>query len=157
MNGDSGCGWLILVVLVVVVGGIWINPGCFSHVRDVDYNLSASQLRGAYENNAIAAHSKYKGKIVTVSGYVKEVGLEKSTPYITFQEGDGLFCRFYTPDNVISLLFGRDALKYSNRNLESLSKWDRVVVKGFVDHEVVERVVSIKNCIIIKNSAKGGK
>ena len=157
MNDDSGCGWLILILLVVIVGGIWINPGCFSHVRDVDYNLTASKLRGAYENNAIAAHSKYKGKIVTVTGYVKEVGLEKSTPYITFQEGNGLFFRFYTPDKLTSVLIGRDALDYSNHYLESLSTWDRVVVKGFVEHDVVEGVVSIRNCIIVKNSANGGK
>ena len=152
MDYDS-VEWGFLIIVVIV--GIWIgnSSGCFSHVheRDVDYNLSASQFSAAYEKNAISAHSKYKGKIVIVSGYVNEIGVDESTPYITFQDAKGLICRFHTYEPPILDSLGSDAVKYSNRNLESLSRWDRVVVKGLVVHKVIEGVVSIKNCVIIKN------
>lgn len=62
------------------------------------YTLSANQLYNEYNSNEVAADSKYKGKIVIVTGTIQDIGKDiMDEAYIVIGGGgflDGVQCTF---------------------------------------------------------------
>jgi len=62
------------------------------------YTLSANQLYNEYNSNEVAADSKYKGKIVIVTGTIQDIGKDiMDDAYIVIGGGgflDGVQCTF---------------------------------------------------------------
>ena len=134
------------ILWVVVNVGELVVTGCQSASKELygpvddsaGYTISAWDLCAEYENNVIAADSKYKGAIVKLSGRVKEIGMKDGTPYLTFDGCDGLICQFP----------GHFFYVEKSRNMASkLSKGQWVSIKGKVNG-VHEGVVSINRCTV---------
>lgn len=85
------------------------------------YTLSANQLYREYESNEVAADTKYKGKVVIVSGRIQDIGKDiMDDAYIVIGgKGflDGVQCTF---------------TKSEQSSVASLSKGQQVSVKGEV-------------------------
>ena len=85
------------------------------------YTLSADQLYRDYSANEVAADSKYKGRVVVVSGTVQSIGKDiTDEAYIVVGGGgflDGVQCMF---------------TKGEQGAVARLSKGQRVTVKGEV-------------------------
>lgn len=85
------------------------------------YSLTADQLYNEYKSNEVAADSKYKGKIVLVSGVVQDIGKDiMDEAYIVIGgQGflDGVQCMFTESENA---------------SIIRLSKGQSVKVKGEV-------------------------
>lgn len=99
-----------------------------------DYVISANALYKAYDDNSVAADSKYEGKIVKVSGHIQSIGKDiADTAYLVIGgEGylDGVQCML--PE-------GQEGL------VGSLSKGQYVTLKGEVSGQVVGNVI-VRNC-----------
>lgn len=52
------------------------------HEPDAKYNLSAQALVKEFKANEIAAHTKYKGEFITVSGQLLDSGVLYGTPWV---------------------------------------------------------------------------
>jgi len=85
------------------------------------YTLSANQLYSEYNSNEVAADSKYKGKVVIVSGTIQDIGKDiMDDAYIVIGGGgflDGVQCTF---------------TKGEQSSVARLSKGQQVRVKGEV-------------------------
>jgi len=85
------------------------------------YTLSANQLYNEYNSNEVAADSKYKGKIVIVTGTIQDIGKDiMDDAYIVIGGGgflDGVQCTF---------------TKGEQSTVARLSKGQQVRVKGEV-------------------------
>ena len=101
------------------------------------YRLSANQLAQEYENNEVAADNKYKGKIVLVSGKIRDITKTFGKPIITiggteFLGGlDGVRC-FFTENDEPSIA--------------RLYKGQHVKIKGKVRGKTLN--VRIENCTL---------
>ena len=101
------------------------------------YRLSANQLAQEYENNEFAADNKYKGKIVLVSGKIRDITKTFGKPIITiggteFLGGlDGVRC-FFTENDEPSIA--------------RLYKGQHVKIKGKVRGKTLN--VRIENCTL---------
>jgi uncharacterized protein (DUF1330 family) len=95
---------LISLVLVTILFGACIvgkkptNPNTLPP-SPTPIEITAVQLYKEYKNNQTAADKKYKGKVLTVSGAVQEIGKESSgTPYLlltaTVNDANGVYCTF---------------------------------------------------------------
>jgi len=92
--------------------------------KEPDYRISPQQLLTAYEANAVAADTKYRGKMVEVSGVVEENGLETmGMPFVMLATEIGMS------------LFGVQCIfsEKEKPTLGALSKGDEVTVTGTVD------------------------
>jgi hypothetical protein len=85
------------------------------------YTLSANQLYNEYSSNEVAADSKYKGKVVIVTGTIQDIGKDiMDDAYIVIGGGgflDGVQCTF---------------TKGEQSSVARLSKGQQVRVKGEV-------------------------
>jgi|BioPla2DNA2_1021312.scaffolds.fasta_scaffold60085_2 hypothetical protein len=85
------------------------------------YTLSANQLYNEYNSNEVAADSKYKGKVVIVTGTIQDIGKDiMDDAYIVIGGGsflDGVQCTF---------------TKGEQSSVARLSKGNQVRVKGEV-------------------------
>lgn len=94
------------------------------------YVLSANELYREYENNEVAADSKYKGKVVMVSGTIQDIGKDILDEAYIIIGGtgflDGVQC-FFT-ESQLSAISG-------------LSKGQHVTVKGEVGGRVLGHVL----------------
>ncbi len=85
------------------------------------YTLSAEQLFAEYDSNEVAADSKYKDKVVVVSGVIQDIGKDIMDDAYIIIGGmgflDGVQCTFTE---------GQEA------SIAGLSKGQRVTVKGMV-------------------------
>jgi len=85
------------------------------------YTLSANQLYSEYNNNEVAADSKYKGKVIIVTGTIQDIGKDiLDDAYIVIGGGgflDGVQCTF---------------TKGEQSSVARLSKRQQVRVKGKV-------------------------
>lgn len=85
------------------------------------YTLSANQLYAEYENNEVAADSKYKGQVVVVSGTIQDIGKDIMDNAYIIVGGmgflDGVQCTFTEGENA---------------SIARLYKGQQVTVKGMV-------------------------
>ena len=112
---------------LVVLGLLTIGSGnTDSETEDVQsktpsFTLSANDLYGAYDKNEVAADSKYKGKVVVITGTIQDIGKDiMDQAYIVVGgEGflDGVQCTFSEGEQ---------------GTVAGLSKGQRVTVKGLV-------------------------
>lgn len=86
-----------------------------------DYRVTADALFAEFKENEVAADTKYKGKIVVVSGVIQDIGKDvMDQAYIVLGGGgflDGVQCTF---------------TESQNTSIGSLTKGESVSVKGEV-------------------------
>lgn len=105
--------------------------------KSPDMTISARQLHQAYEANEVAADTKYKGKILQISGTVEDIGKDiTDTIYVTLSVGGE-----YTS---VQCYF---ADSHTN-DAANLSKGDRVTLKGKCDGLMMN--VHIRGCSLVK-------
>jgi hypothetical protein len=138
----KACGLLCLSLLILIavssaVGGDDRDEeptGSSEEITPtVSYTLSAADLYGEYENNAVAADQKYQGQLVEVSGKIIEIGTEiLGKPYVVLGPSDYVYhvqCVFaYNDESTVA----------------NLSKGQSVTLQG----EVVGQLgwVNMKEC-----------
>ncbi len=97
------------------------------------YTLSANQLYNEYDSNEVAADSRYKGKVVVVTGTVQDIGKDIMDDAYIVIGGDGFLdgvqCTF---------------TKGSQSSVARLSKGQQVRVKGEVAGKMGH--VLVKKC-----------
>ena len=92
--------------------------------KEPDYRLSPQQLLAAYEADEQSADTKYRGKVVEVSGVVEENGLETmDMPFVMLATEIGM--SFFGVQCIFS--------EKEKPTLGALSKGDEVTVMGTVD------------------------
>ena len=116
----------LLSLFVLLVFGL-LAIGSFDTKEDTkksqapSYTLTADQLYSDYESNETAADSKYKGRIVVISGTIQDMGIDlMNNAYIVIGgEGslDGAQCSF---------------AKDQKSAVALLSRGQNVTVKGLV-------------------------
>ena len=99
--------------------------------------ISAIQLQREYEANQVAADQKYKGKILEISGTVKDIGKDiLDTPYVSFKTDGLLF--------TVQCMFS----KSDTDGLVSLKQGQSIVLQGKGDGSLVN--VIVRNCQIVQ-------
>lgn len=100
--------------------------------------IAAIELMAAYENNAVAADTKYEGKLLRITGSVKDFGKDlMDTAYITLESGESF--------NNAQCMFASS----QEESLAQLSKGDHVLVEGRCSGEAIGNVI-IKNCQLVR-------
>lgn len=142
----SGVGGLFL--LFIILGAIGSDPDVqvASEQREQTKNeaqvaemkVTAVELSQAYDNNKVAADTKYKDKVVEVSGIVDSIGKDiLDDPYVTLKgRSTSLFG--------VQCMFSRA----SEGELANLSKGQSITLKGRVDGELIGNVL-VRGCTII--------
>ena len=103
----------------------------------VDYNT----LHQEYQDNAIAADAKYRGKKLQVTGEVEDIYREiAGNPYVTFNVGGK-----YSFKNV-RLTFK----KSEESKVAGLSKGQTITVRGVCRGALLTTTVSLDDCEIVK-------
>lgn len=93
------------------------------------YNLTSEQLHGEYEANKVAAESKYKDKVVTITGPIQSIGKDVvDTAYLVIG-GSGL--------NGVQCMFPKD----QESAISQLSKGQIVTAKGKVSGQPLGNVL----------------
>lgn len=145
--------WLIIVILIVaVVGGSSQNNNnnstiptsseketvkeSIEELLEVDYNI----LYQEYQDNAIGADSKYKGKMLKLTGAIDDINREiAGNPYINFRVGE----QYSFKD--IRLTFK----KSEEEKVSSFKKGQTITVKGKCSGQLITGTVSLNDCEII--------
>lgn len=147
----KGWFWAIIIVLIILIGGTAstqkTDPTSNSseakqaekkeeEILEVDYNV----LHQEYQENAIAADAKYKGKILKLTGPVDDINREiAGNPYITFKVGDQ-----YSFKNV-RITFK----KAEEQKVSTLKKGQSVTIKGKCTGLLLTTTVSLNDCEIM--------
>lgn len=99
------------------------------------YSLSADQLYSEYDANQVAADTKYKGKIVSISGSISDIGKDVTDTAFVIIGGTGML-------NGAQCMFpkGQESL------LGNLSKGQQVTAKGEVSGKIGN--VLVRNCTV---------
>ena len=100
------------------------------------FTLTATALCKAYEDNEIAADSKYKGEIVLISGTIKSIEKMFGQSFVVLGSGSN------------SIYFNVQCFfeKSNEGQLASLSKGQRVRIKGVVSGKSMN--ISVNDCIV---------
>lgn len=100
--------------------------------------VTALQLATDYEANEVSADSKYKNKLVEVTGTIKTIGKDiMDQPYVSL-EGN--------PSTLTDIQCMFD--KSNQTQLESLKKDTKIILSGSVDGKLMN--ILIKDCSIVK-------
>ena len=103
----------------------------------VDYNT----LHQEYQDNAIAADAKYKGKKLQVTGEIEDIYREISgNPYVTFNVGGKYSFKY------VRLTFK----KSEESKVASLSKGQTITVRGICKGALLSTTVSLDDCELVK-------
>jgi len=99
------------------------------------FTLSADQLYSEYDANQVAADTKYKDKIVTVTGAITDIGKDVTDTAYVVIGGTGML-------NGAQCMFpkGQESL------ISNLSKGQEVTAKGEVNGKIGN--VLVRNCTI---------
>lgn len=126
----------VALFALVVGSGIYIvaRPRSLVMVssKTPSYTLTADQLFFEYKANEVAADNKYKGKVVLISGPIRQNGKFMGTAYIVIG-GHGFL-------DGVQCMFGESA------GVGSLSKGSQVTVKGEVGGK--KGNVLLRNCTL---------
>ena len=139
--------WLIIIIVIAGIGGSSQNSNTNSttptssqtetaeELLEVDYNV----LYQDYQDNAIGADAKYKGKMLKLTGAVDDINREiAGNPYITFRIGD----QYSFKD--VRLTFK----KTEEEKVSSLKKGQSITVKGKCSGQLATGTVSLNDCEI---------
>lgn len=99
--------------------------------------VDAKKLSADYEANEVSADQQYKGKIVEVSGTIKDIGKDiLDNPYVSFENGNSIFG--------VQCMFDK-----SDANaLASLSKAQKITLTGKVSGKLGN--VILNDCKIVQ-------
>ncbi len=130
----------ILVVFVFIAAlGVYVifKPEKTLVNREPDYTITASELFSKYSINEEAANKTFLGKIIHVSGTIREISIEDSVfTSIILETGDvfsGVNCVLYN--------------KYVSNQNEILID-SEVTIKGECGGKLID--VVLNNCILIE-------
>lgn len=132
----------IIVMFIGAVAGSGGNKQNGSSSRKTDtadtetaaIKITATQLASEYTANEISADSKYKDKILEVSGTVSNVGIILGSPYVTLKTNEIL-------SDIQCMLKDSEQSKAGN-----LQKGQKVVVKGKGGGKSLN--IALNNCSI---------
>lgn len=97
------------------------------------YRLSADKLYSEYDANEVAADNKYKGKVVVVSGTIRDIGKDIIDQAYIVIGGDGFL-------DGVHCVFTED----QHSSFDRLSKGQNVTVKGEVSGKIMGSVLMNK-------------
>ena len=86
-NGNS----LILAAAIAFLGFM-----AYPHIRPTTHEITAADLRKAYWDDEMAAHQKFEGRKLKVSGTYSTSGVSAKQPYIALSTGAlmvGVYCQ----------------------------------------------------------------
>jgi hypothetical protein len=116
---------LLLVVILAVAGGgigyyLWNKPVASVAKQKSVESLTAQELLNAFQSDATAANTAYLGKIITVSGEIKELipGEEKRMQIVLITDA---------AMSTVSCLLEEDRDSFLKRGLK---RGDQVMLKG---------------------------
>ena len=140
--------WVIVAVVLFIIGSS--NGSQKSNVNNPIANeqqtvqeqaikVSATQLASDYEANEVSADNKYKGKLVEVSGSVKNIGKDiTDQPYVSLNGNSPS----YITD--VQCMFDKE----NQDQLVSLKKDMKITLKGNVSGKMMN--VLIRNCALVQ-------
>lgn len=148
LKKTKGNTWLIVLGLVIALGVLiavvaGVSGGKSSSFSSTDkktpgaIEINAAQLYQEYNSNQVAADAKYKGKILSVSGTVNDIGDIIDAPYVilgTQQIPLGIQCMFSKQDEPL---------------LAQISKGQSLRIQGKCDGLSIVSVI-LSNCLIQK-------
>ncbi len=128
---------LFTIVLLGVIGVYMIfKPKKNLLNLKPDYKLTATELFNEYSINEEAANTKFLGKIIMVSGTIREINLEDSIYTTIILETDDMF-------------FGVNCVlnnKYASKQ-KKISIGSEAVIKGECSGMLID--VVLNNCVLI--------
>lgn len=89
---------LIIVLALAAIGGsvgyyLWNKPPESMAKQKADLGMPAAELVAAFAKDETAANTQYVGKIIAVTGKVKEAYTVEGTTKVTLEAGDApVFC-----------------------------------------------------------------
>lgn len=90
--------FVLFLFIILAVGSVDTDSDTKEvQSKAVSYTLSADQLYGAYNDNEVAADTKYKGKVVIVYGMITDIGKDiMDDAYVIIDGGflNGVQCMF---------------------------------------------------------------
>lgn len=99
--------------------------------------VDAKKLNADYEANEVSADQQYKGKIVEVSGTIKDIGKDiLDDPYVSLESGNVIF--------TVQCMFD----KSDSNQLASLTKAQKITLSGKVSGKLGN--IIIKDCKILE-------
>ena len=107
---------LLAVALLALIGGgtaYYLSQKPVPSVNDLasDFSVTSTELFAAYQADEAAANQKYNGKIVEVTGVVKETKKsEAGIPTVVLESGDmmfGVMCELQTTENASNFAPGQ--------------------------------------------------
>ncbi len=143
--------WAIVVIVLYAIGSSSSKPNNTqptqepvntqsnqTKTEEVVAKVTALQLYSEYEANEVAADSKYKNKLIEVSGTISNIGKDVlDNPYVTLQ-GDST--TFFS----VQCMFK----KSQQEQLTSLSKDTEISLKGRVSGKMMN--IIINDCSIVE-------
>jgi hypothetical protein len=127
----------VLVAFIVLAGGsVDTDSGAKKIANEAAaFNITADQLYSDYDANQVSADSKYKGKIVVITGQISDIGKDVTDTAYVVIGGSGLL-------NGAQCMFpkGQESL------IGSLSKGQQVSAKGEVSGKIGN--VLLRNCTV---------
>lgn len=147
-------GFLIFILFIFVVGWFGEEPTTSSTSNKSNGSsnitatenptpspivLSAVDLVQEYDDNEVKADTKYKGKLVEVSGTVKDIGVVFGSTYVTLSSGE----EFSISD--VQCFFESES---EIEKVSELQKEESVTLRGTVDGKSMN--VGVNDCVIVE-------
>jgi len=103
--------------------------------KSPDFEVTAKQLYNEFEENELAAHAKYKGKTIIVSGRYSSSGVTLGQPYILIYVGSSFFA--------VQCFFDNNDAKEAAH----LTKGSNIKLKGIVAGQALN--VFLNGCTVV--------
>jgi hypothetical protein len=128
---------ILLAIFIGLAGGsVETDSGAKKVASEAAaFDLSADQLYSEYDANQVAADAKYKGKVVSITGSISDIGKDVTDTAYVIIGGTGIL-------NGAQCMFpkGQESL------IGNLSKGQQVTAKGEVSGKIGN--VLVRNCTI---------
>lgn len=146
--------WILIVFLILIIIGMMsgndnqntvstgsLNTEKKEEVKEKVIEVDYEKLYQEYQDNAIAADGKYKGKVLQLKGKVDNINREiAGNPFVTFSVGG----EYSFKDVRLTLK------KSEEEKVSKLTKGQTITVKGKCSGQLVTGTVSLYDCEIIK-------
>jgi hypothetical protein len=137
---------LVVIVIFIIIGSSGSKNNTNNNINPTQNNqnqqeaaikVTAVQLAADYKANQVAADSKYKGKVIEITGTINSIGKDiLDTPYVALNSGD----MFTT----VQCMFD----KSNQAELATLSKDTRITLRGTGKTYLMN--VLVDNCSVVK-------
>jgi len=135
-----GCGLLCLAFVVIVIMAIATVPDSAERVsstpapaaKPTGLPITAFDLWRHYENNEIAADKAYKGRWLTITGQIDDIGTDLlNTPFVTFRRSSQIFSvqAMFTRGRDEDLLAGFNRMQTITITCRGSGKLGNVIVR----------------------------